>query len=63
MLSNKVAIFYYVSMNKLLEHDIFKFKELKRWLGENTMLTTHEWTNDNTGVERSTLKTFRKYYV
>ena len=50
-------------MNKLLEHDIFKFKELKRWLGENTMLTTHEWTNDNTGVERSTLKTFRKYYV
>ena len=34
-------------MEKLLEHDIFKLKQLKRWLGENTILATHMWPNGN----------------
>ena len=28
-------------MEKLLEHDIFNLKQLKHWLGENTILATN----------------------
>ena len=46
----RVAIFYYVSMEELLEHDIFKLKQLKRWLGENTFLASRVWPNDTYGT-------------
>ena len=38
MIGNIVAIFYYVSREKLFEHDTFKLKQLKRWLRENIIL-------------------------
>ena len=50
-LCTKVAIFYYVSMEKLLEQDTFKLKQFKHWLGENTILTTRVWPNDNYAVQ------------
>ena len=34
-------------MEKLLEHDDFKLKQLKRWLGENTILVTRVRPNGN----------------
>ena len=34
-------------MEKLLEHDTFKLKQLKRWLGKNTIFTTRVWPNGN----------------
>ena len=34
-------------MEKLLEHDILKLKQLKRWLRKNTILATRVWPNDN----------------
>ena len=47
ILCNRVAIFYYVSVEKLLEHDIFKLEQLKRWLGENTIFAMRVWPNGN----------------
>ena len=48
--------FYYVSMEKLLEHEIFKLKQLKRWLGENTILATRVWPNGNYGITYSVVE-------
>ena len=45
LLYSKVAISYYVFVKKLLEHDTFKLKQLKRWLRENTILATRVWLN------------------
>ena len=48
---SRVAIFYYVSMEKLLENDIFKLKQLKRWIGEDTILAMRVWPNVNYGSQ------------
>ena len=53
------AFFYYVSMEKILEHEIFKLKKLKRLLGENTILATRVWPNGNYDREYR-LQSFRK---
>ena len=37
-------------MEKLLEHDIFKLKELKRWLGENKKIL---WPNGNYAAQNT----------
>ena len=51
-LSSRVPIFYrkYASMEKLVEHDIFKVRQLKRWSEENTILATRAWPNGNYAV-------------
>ena len=46
-------MYYYVSMEKLLEHEIFKLKQLKRWLGE--ILATRVWPNGNYSVNHPLL--------
>ena len=37
---SRIAVLYYVSKEKIIEHDILKLKQLKRWLGENTISAT-----------------------
>ena len=36
----EMQILYFVYIEKLLENDVFMLKQLKRWLGENTILAT-----------------------